>query len=126
MWLGEIDEVIATLGYPLKEMEGESFAGAVNPPGEDFRVTGTKGEIIIEKGRGGRSLLYGPEHRDGLDILEEDQTRDSAIGLELADFAAAVLEGTELTAGPEVSLGELRTALAMYRSAESRQWEKVW
>jgi hypothetical protein len=23
-------------------------------------------------------------------------------------------------------LGELRTALAMYRSMESRRWEKVW
>jgi predicted dehydrogenase len=49
-----------------------------------------------------------------------------AYGLELADFARAVLDGTELAAGPEESLGELRTALAMYRSAESRQWEKVW
>jgi len=44
----------------------------------------------------------------------------------LADFAHAVQHGTELAAGPEESLGELRTALAMYRSAESRQWEKVW
>jgi predicted dehydrogenase len=43
-----------------------------------------------------------------------------------ADFARAVSTGTDLVAGPEESLGELRTALAMYRSAESRQWEKVW
>ena len=26
----------------------------------------------------------------------------------------------------EMQQPELRTALAMYRSAESRQWEKVW
>ena len=145
MWLGEIDEVVAVLGYPLKEMEGESFAralfrfrsgiiasfeairaGAVNPPGEDFRVTGTKGEIIVEKGSGGRALLYDADHRDGLEILDNGESRDSAIGLELADFASAVLDGTSLTAGPEESLGELRTALAMYRSAETRRWEKVW
>jgi len=44
----------------------------------------------------------------------------------MADFAQAVLEGTPLAAGPEESLGELRTALAMYRSAESHKWEKVW
>ena len=36
---------------------------------------------------------------------------------ELADFAAAVLDGAPLAAGPEQSLGELRAALAMYRSA---------
>jgi hypothetical protein len=37
-----------------------------------------------------------------------------------------VLYGTELAASPEGSLGELRTALAMYRPAESRRWETVW
>ncbi len=31
-----------------------------------------------------------------------------------------------LQAGPEVSLGELRTALAIYRSAQHGRWEKVW
>jgi len=145
MWLGEIEEVVAVLDYPLKAMEGESLAralfrfqsgkvalydavraGVVNPPGEDFRVTGTEGEIVIEKGRGGRALLYDREHPQGREILSEGETRASAFGLELADFARAVLEGTDLVAGPEESLGELRTVLAMYRSAESRQWEKVW
>jgi predicted dehydrogenase len=42
------------------------------------------------------------------------------------DFARAVLEGTPLAAGPEVAVGELRTALAMARSAETRRWEKVF
>ena len=145
MWLGEIDEVIAVLDYPLKEMEGESLAralfrfasgkvavydairaGVVNVPGEEFRVTGSEGEIVIEKGRGGRSLLYDREHLQGREILAEGKTRNSSFGLELADFARAVLEGTDLVAGPEESLGELRAVLAMYRSAESRQWEKVW
>ena len=145
MWLREIDEVIAVLDYPLKEMEGESLAhaifrfksgkvavyealraGVVSAPGEEFRITGTEGIIVIEKGRGGRALLYNNEHRQGREILAVGETRESAFGLELADFARAVLEGTPLVAGPEESLGELRTALAMYRSAESGQWEKVW
>jgi predicted dehydrogenase len=145
MWLGEIDEVIAALDHPLKEIEGESLAralfrfrsgkvavydairaGAVNPPGEDFRATGSNGEIVVEKGRGGRALLYDREHPQGREIMSSKDTRDSAFGLELADFAGAVPEGTELAAGPQESLGELRTVLAMYRSAESRKWEKVW
>ena len=42
------------------------------------------------------------------------------------DFSLAVFEDKPLDAPPEYSLGELGTALAMYRSAESRRWEKVW
>ena len=45
---------------------------------------------------------------------------------EMADFEAAVLDGKRLAAGPEAALGELRAALAMARSAETRSWEKVW
>ena len=145
MWLGEIDEVIAILDYPFKKMEGESLAhallrfesgkvavfealraGNVNAPGENFRITGTDGIIVIEKGREGRALLYDLEHRQGQNILSEEESRVSSFELELADFARAVLEGTPLTAGPEESLGDLRAVLAMYRSADSRQWEKVW
>jgi UDP-N-acetyl-2-amino-2-deoxyglucuronate dehydrogenase len=145
MWLGEIDEVVAYLGYPLKEMEGESLAYAIirfksgknaifeairaghaRVPGESFRVTGTEGTIVIEKGRSGRALLYNNKNEGGKDIMGGTESRYSAFGLELQDFVQAVLYGKPLTAGPEVSLGELRTALAMYRSATSRQWEKVW
>jgi predicted dehydrogenase len=145
MWLGEIDEVVAVLDYPLKAMEGESLAhaifrfqsgkyasfkalraGAANAPGDDFRVTGTEGILVVEKGSEGRVMLYDREHRQGLEVLSAGERKASAYGLELADFVQAVLEGTPLAAGPEESLGELRTALAMYRSAESHQWEKVW
>jgi predicted dehydrogenase len=44
---------------------------------------------------------------------------------ELADFAGAVLDGTALAATAEYARGELRLALAMYRSAETKRWEKV-
>jgi UDP-N-acetyl-2-amino-2-deoxyglucuronate dehydrogenase len=145
MWLGEIEEVVAVVGYPLAEMEGESLArallrfrsgmvatfdalhaGAFIGPGEEFRVTGTLGELIVEKGSNGRLLLYDKEHPDGKVLLVKDEGRNASFGYELDDFARAVLDGSPLAAGPEYSLGELRTALAIYRSAESRQWEKVW
>ena len=42
------------------------------------------------------------------------------------NFARASLYGEPLAAGPEESLGELRVALAMERSAASGRWEKVW
>ena len=45
---------------------------------------------------------------------------------ELADFANAVLRGTPPAADAAYAMGELRLALAMYRSAETKQWEKVW
>jgi hypothetical protein len=32
----------------------------------------------------------------------------------------------ELMAGPEMAVGELRAVQAMYRSAETRRWERVW
>jgi predicted dehydrogenase len=44
----------------------------------------------------------------------------------LADFAAAIQTKKAPVAGPEMSLGELRTALAIYKSANNRQWAKVW
>jgi predicted dehydrogenase len=44
---------------------------------------------------------------------------------EWADFTSAVLHGTPPAAPATDALGELRLALAMYRSAETKQWEKV-
>jgi len=145
MWLGEVDEVVAVVGHPLAEMEGESmarallrfqsgtvavfdalYAGAVMGPGEEFRITGTAGELLIEKGNQGRLLLFNQANPTGEVILTKGDGRDASFGYELADFTSAVLTGTALTAGPDYSLGELRTALAIYRSAESHQWEKVW
>lgn len=146
MWLGEVEEVVAVTGRPLAEMEGESFmrsllrfqsgvvavfdtlyGGAVIGASEEFRVTGTLGEVVSERGWKGRLLLFNQEHPDG-EVLVTDKWdgRVAAFGYELVDFANAVLHGTPLAAGPEYSLGELRTALAIYRSAESKQWEKVW
>ncbi len=146
MWMGEIDEVVAALDYPLGRMEGESLARAlirfqsgkiaafdammldsVLGPDPWWRIIGTKGEIILDSGFGGLGgvRLFDAEHRDGLQV-QEAQGYAKSFGPELLDFARAVLDDKELEAGPEHALGELRTALAMYRSAETRKWEKVW
>ena len=146
MWMGEIDEVVAALDYPLERMEGESLARAlirfqsgkiaafdammldtVLGPDPWWRIIGTQGEIILDSGFGGLGgvRLFDAEHRDGLQV-QTAQGYAKSFGPELLDFARAVLEGKELEAGPEHALGELRTALAMYRSAETRKWEKVW
>lgn len=145
MWLGEIDEVVALTGRVIQEMEDESLVrallrfqsgavavfdalhgGAYAGGGEEFRVTGTLGEVIIEKGPNGRVMLFNKDYPQGEALLTKEEGRGAAFGHELNDFAGAVLDGTPLAAPPEYSLGELRTALAIYRSAASRQWERVW
>ena len=145
MWFGEIDEVVATTGRHIANMEGESRAHAifrfasgltatfdallsdsVVGPTEDFRVTGSAGELVIEHGRAGCLKLFDSAHPDGHVIMDAFPGKVDSFGFELHDFSLAVLQGKPLQASPEYSLGELRTALAMYRSAESRTWEKVW
>ena len=141
MWLGEIDEVVAALAHPFPGMEGESLCRALcrhrdgrvsvfdvmlapGPLGPEplFRITGTGGEIVIE-GIGRVKLYDGTEPRG--EVVGQGNYLQSYEG-ELQDFAAAVLTGSSLAAGPEVAIGELRCALAMYRSAETKQWEPVW
>ena len=143
MWLGEIDEVVAAMEKPYGKMEGESLARALfrfrsgcvasfdlmitEAPlarQDVFRITGTKGEIVI-----GLSdvTLYNAESFKGLRAWKE-----KPLGYFLSyegqfrDFAGAVLRGTPLAASAEFALGELRTALAMERSASTKRWEKVW
>ncbi|PZC50389.1 MAG: putative dehydrogenase [Chloroflexi bacterium] len=144
MWFGDVESVMATTGRHVAEMEGESRAHAVfrfssgvtatfdallgagpGAPTEDFRITGTAGEIVAERGNGGRLLLYDAAHPQGEVLLDSFAGRSDAFGVELNEFSRAVLHGEPFTAGPEHSLGELRTALAMYRSAKSGRWEQV-
>lgn len=141
MWLGELLEVVAATGRPYEEMEGESMCralcrfssgvlasfDAVIVPGTVaplplFQVTGTRGELVIDGI--GRVKLY-----DGSDL------RGTVVGQggylqsyerQIASFEAAVLDDVEPPAAPEFSLGELRGALAMARSAASGSWEAVW
>jgi predicted dehydrogenase len=141
MWMGEIVEVVAALDHPFPGMEGESLCRALcrfesgkvasfdvllapGPLGPEplFRITGTKGELVIE-GIGRVKLYDGTEPRGT--VVGQGNYLQSYEG-ELADFAAVVLDGVAPAATAEHSLGELRAALAMYRSAETNRWEKVW
>ena len=58
--------------------------------------------------------------------MDATEGKMRSYGAEIADFASVVLDGTDMAATPEHSLGEFRTAKAMYRSVESGRWEKVW
>ena len=144
MWLGEVEEVVATTAQLLPAMQGESLAHALlrfrsgvvasfqaithDAPlwaGPWWRLTGTAGEIVIHGGFDGGMTLVDRQHPRGRPIAGEHGYAAS-FAPELADFEAVVLDGKKPVAPPEASLGELRTALAIYRSAESGRWEKVW
>ena len=143
--LGEIDSVIAVTGSHVPGMGGESWSHALlrfqkgltavfdayasfSPvgPTEDFRVTGSHGELVIERGPGGQLKLFNTDYPDGLDVMDSYQGKVDSYGMELHDFSCAVLDGSPLSAEPEFALGELRTALAIYRSVQSGSWESVW
>lgn len=145
MMLGEIDEVVAATTRHIPEMEGESVAQAVLRfdsgvigtfqavqstgalgPIEDFRITGKSGEIVIERGREGRLMLYNEANPQGQNVMSAFESKAASYGVELADFADHVLDDKPLAAPPEYALGELRTAIAMYRSVRTKRWEKVW
>ncbi len=140
MWCGELEEVVAVTGRPQPEMEGESLcralcrfpngvvasfdavlgiaAGATVPR---FQITGTAGEIVIDATD---VRLIGPQGGLGASMGESGYLR-SYEG-EWRDFESAVLDGTPLAASAAYGVGELRGAIAMYRSAQSRHWERVW
>lgn len=142
VWLGEVDEVVAALGRPHPRMEGESLCrallrfdsgtiatfdamlttGAIAPQ-PLFTVTGTTGELTVE-GSGWVKLWDGTDWK-GRKMGERGGYLQS-YEAELHDFASAVRLGTAPAATAEYALGELRLALAMYRSAASGRWEKVW
>jgi predicted dehydrogenase len=87
-----------------------------------FEVIGNRGEIVIDGL--GRVKLY-----DGTDPRGTVMYQGSyLLGYEgqIEAFERAVLDGVTAPASAEYSLGELRAALAMYRSAASGRWEQVW
>lgn len=146
IWMGEITDVIAAVDHPLQSMQGESLIHALVrfqsgrigsfdalnvdstlAPAEWWRVTGARGEIVVEGGLQGQTIkIYDEFNPEGKVVMDQGDGYQASFGLEIADFAAAILDGSELSASPEYALGELRTALAMYKSVESGIWEKVW
>ena len=114
-------------------------------------MTGTKGEIVVTGFRDelaealsdpNRVTLFNADNPQGLDcsppIPDAGITGyPASFGYEIRDFSDSILVGSE-AAKPGAadrdtprtqaahSLGEMRTALAMYRSAETGAWESVW
>jgi predicted dehydrogenase len=142
MWLGEADEVVAALARPDARMDGESLCRALLrfrsgtiasfdamltrggiAPAPLFTITGSAGEITVEPS--GWVKLWDGSDWKGKKVGDAGGYLRSYEG-ELADFASAALHGTEPAAPAAFALGELRLALAMYASAESGCWEKVW
>jgi predicted dehydrogenase len=141
MWLGELAEVVAATSRPYQAMEGESMCralcrfdsgvvasfDAILSPGPVaplpfFEVIGSRGELVIDVL--GRVKLYDGSDPRGT-VVGQGGYRQS-YEHQIAAFEAAVLDGVSPTVGAEFSLGELRAALAMYRSAASGRWEAVW
>ncbi len=140
MWLGEIQEVVAVTSRVIDAMEGESlcralcrfdsgvvasFDALLSPgaaaPVAPFQLTGTKGEIVVEHGR---VRVY--DGTDGRGVVHGGGNYFMSYEAQMADFEAAILDGTTPAASAQYALGELRAALAMYRSASSGGWESVW
>jgi UDP-N-acetyl-2-amino-2-deoxyglucuronate dehydrogenase len=141
MWLGEMSEVVAVTGRPYGAMEGESMCralcrfdsgvvasfDALLSPGPVaavplFQVTGSGGEIVIDVL--GRVKVYDGSSFSGT-VVGQGGYMQSYEG-QMAAFEAVVLDGVPPAADAAFSVGELRAALAMYRSAESGRWEPVW
>jgi len=141
MWLGELVEVVAATGRPYEAMEGESMCralcrfdsgvvasfDAVLSPGPVaplplFQVTGSRAEVVIDVL--GRVKVYDGSDPRGT-IVGQGGYLES-YNHQIAAFEAAVLDGVMPNVGAAYALGELRAALAMVRSARSRQWEAVW
>mmetsp|Transcript_120568 Transcript_120568/g.375390 ORF Transcript_120568/g.375390 Transcript_120568/m.375390 type:complete len:386 (-) Transcript_120568:103-1260(-) len=138
---GDIESVSAVLSRAKNSaMDGESVAlaavrfsnGAVGsfeavssgvwrPARPIWSVEGTEGEVVVESS--GSVRLFSADHPDGLDV---PAPRLHPHGGVLRDFALAVLQGREPAASARDSLGELRAALAMYRSDRTRSWESVF
>jgi predicted dehydrogenase len=140
MWCGELVDVVAVTGRLQAAMEGESLcralcrfesgvvasfdallavAGGASVP--RFQITGTAGEIVIDATH---VRLFGAS--GGAGTVEGESAYLGGYEGEWRDFESAVLDGTPLAASAEYSLGELRAALAMYRSAASGRWERVF
>ena len=68
-------------------------------------------------------MVYNAE--TGRNGVAHPTANDNGHGRAIEDFANVVLHGATPKATAADSLGELRTALAIYKSAETKQWEKV-
>eukprot|EP00927_Polykrikos_kofoidii_P067367 TRINITY_DN62862_c0_g1_i1.p1 TRINITY_DN62862_c0_g1~~TRINITY_DN62862_c0_g1_i1.p1 ORF type:complete len:390 (+),score=66.10 TRINITY_DN62862_c0_g1_i1:78-1247(+) len=145
MMIGDIESVVATAGKSFEKMNGASmvhallrnaqgltstFEGILVPSAISnqpfFVIQGSKGEIVIDGWPNAAPCKLHTEGADGLVTTElSNRGWDEGYTGELADFAAAVLDGKELESGPEQALADLATILTMFKSAHTGRWERV-
>jgi UDP-N-acetyl-2-amino-2-deoxyglucuronate dehydrogenase len=140
MWCGELVDVVAITARRHADLQGESLcralcrfeggtvasfdaifgvaAGTLVPR---FQLTGTTGEVVIDAAE---VRLFDVNGGSGT-VLGQSSYLESYEN-EWRDFEAAVIDRTPLAASAEYGVGELRAALAMYRSAQTGRWEPVW
>ena len=142
MWLGEIDEVVAVTGRVM-----DDDGGGVAVPGAVPVRRRRRGELRRSSLPGsGRARCPVPAHRaprarsssstDESCLYDGTEARGTVHGSgqllpELRSPDRRLRGGGPRRNGArrtsaEFALGELRAALAMYRSAQSGRWESVW
>lgn len=101
-----------------------------------FRITGTEGEIIIhgdgllkEQPGAGGLRLYNEEHPNGTELFASDRRGGFFLGFAglWSEIHRIYQEQDRLAAHETVvrAADDVRVALAMYKSAQSRQWEQT-
>lgn len=101
-----------------------------------FRITGTRGEVIIhgdgllkERPGAGGLRLYNDAHPEGKEMF--DPARQGGFFLGFAGLwrriLRVVVQNDQSAAYETVAQAadDVRVALAMYKSSKSRQWEKI-
>lgn len=151
MLLGEAVRVCAVAGHAVPAMRGPSITNAlitftsgvtavfeaILAPGAIseqpfFVVQGSEGEIVIDGFAGGARMYTVAEGRlRETDLNEGVPPGDPRVGWdtgyagEMADFAAAILDGTAPAASARDALADLRLMLAVMQAAESGSWVSV-
>lgn len=140
-WFGPMQEVMAVTGNPqgwgdietlcramcrFKSGLVATFDGFISrgglSPSPLLSITGTAAEVTVDGL--GRVRLYEASDPKGEQVFAGGYWL--SYDGEWADFVPACRTGSPLAAPAEAAMGELRAALAMYRSAETKRWEPVW
>ena len=152
-FMGEVEEVMAVTQRPFDVIEGESLCHALlrfesgkigsyeacvlsgkgrmaHSEEPFFRLTGQEGELIIA-GTGlhgeGSLKLFTNEHPEGKEMMDSEQPLGylDSFGPQIANLVAAVRDGAPLLRDARFAVGDIKLVEAIYRSAESKQWEKT-
>jgi len=139
-WFGEIKETFCKFSYPHPLMEGESLSQAiftfensvtaifegiltektVFSKDYPFRITGTRGEIMVGP-EGYGVYIFDPEHPDGFQLFDR-HGYNSSFYHQFHDFYSCIVLGKTPNASAEYSLGEMKVALAMEKSNIEKMW----